>query len=765
MNPVPWTATMALLLLLAPASLAAPASTAVPNPVVLDIHPHPAIPASPRGWANFTGITGPSPRSGAGMAYDARDGYVLLTGGSSQVTGYLNDTWTFEGGVWTNLTPRLSLSPEPSGSDTLAYDALDGYVVLFDGSAGTTWTYADGAWTSVGGVSPSPRWYASLAYDGSAGQVVLFGGLQGSSTPLNDTWVFAGGTWQNLTASVGSAPPPRSGASLTYDPVLPGGGGLVLFGGYNGTSPMNDTWAFQGGHWKRLVTTRPSPSLAYPDLGWDSADQTLLLFGGSDGTADRNGTWLWNGTQWNSTPVGSSAPPAREGAAMAYDPWNGSTVLFGGSSGGTALGDTWGWFGNATFPYLSAAAKPTPSVLDLGESVNLSSANHGGFGTRNYTWSSLPAGCAPVDQPAFNCTPTSPGTSFVALLVNASFWGITNATPVPVLVNPALAFSSFSFSPTPVSEGSSVSVQASVSGGTAPYHYRYSGLPGGCASVDAPSWSCRPTTAGNFSPTVTVTDATGASVAHTTSLEVLGVAAPSVALTFAPQPAHIGVLLNLTANVTGGSAPLSYAWSLNGTSVPGIEPVLPFLPRGSGSYRFSVTITDSLGRNASANLTLRPTPQAATLTVSLSASSNSVPVGGSLVLTAVVNGGLSPYRYLWQLNGTNASTNTSSWSLQMSTPGTYTFVVFVTDASGAHNVSHPLSVTVTGSLTSAPSNLPLPASWIAPLALLAAVAVVLLLFGIYRRFKPPSKAPPPNPAAPAPAPSTSGSPGGTGGAP
>jgi hypothetical protein len=43
--------------------------------------------------------------------------------------------------------------------------------------------------------------------------------------------------------------------------------------------------------------------------------------------------------------------------------------------------------------------------------------------------------------------------------------------------------------------------------------------------------------------------------------------------------------------------------------------------------------------------------------------------------------------------------------------------------------------------------------------------VVLLLFGIYRRFKPPSKAPPPNPAAPAPAPSTSGSPGGTGGAP
>ena len=50
--------------------------------------------------------TGPSARYFPAMAWDAADGYVLLFGGVS-ASGVLSDTWTYVNGTWTNVTSEI----------------------------------------------------------------------------------------------------------------------------------------------------------------------------------------------------------------------------------------------------------------------------------------------------------------------------------------------------------------------------------------------------------------------------------------------------------------------------------------------------------------------------------------------------------------------------------------------------------------------------------------------------------------------------------
>ena len=54
-------------------------------------------------------------------------------------------------------------------------------------------------------------------------------------------------------------------------------------------------------------------------------------------------------------------PPARAGAAMAYDAATGTAVLFGGNNPGGQLGDTWTWDGT-TWTQQAPVPSPPPPV-------------------------------------------------------------------------------------------------------------------------------------------------------------------------------------------------------------------------------------------------------------------------------------------------------------------------------------------------------------------------------------------------------------------
>jgi hypothetical protein len=58
--------------------------------------------------------------------------------------------------------------------------------------------------------SPSARNKSSMVYDKISGKIILFGGLDGS-TLLNDTWSFDGTTWTQFPISPSNSPPAPAG--------------------------------------------------------------------------------------------------------------------------------------------------------------------------------------------------------------------------------------------------------------------------------------------------------------------------------------------------------------------------------------------------------------------------------------------------------------------------------------------------------------------------------------------------------------------------
>ena len=70
-------------------------------------------------WTQLLPATKPSARSYVAMAYDAASKKVLLFGGFGG-TGYLNDTWTFDGATWANTQTKLTATGANTSAIRLA---------------------------------------------------------------------------------------------------------------------------------------------------------------------------------------------------------------------------------------------------------------------------------------------------------------------------------------------------------------------------------------------------------------------------------------------------------------------------------------------------------------------------------------------------------------------------------------------------------------------------------------------------------------------
>ena len=203
--------------------------------------------------------------------------------------------------------------------------------------------------------APSPRAGASMAYDPATGSTVLFGG-----SADNDTWTWNGSTWTQQFPT--TSPPARTDASMAYDASI---GNIVLFGGQsNGTSGpplLDDTWVWSGTDWVQQFPIASPPARSGASMAYDATTGALVLFGGISATPlyryfTDNDTWTWSGTTWiEAEPV--TSPPARVWASMAYDATTGTVVLFGGFET-TPSSDTWIWNGTTWAEQTPASSPP-----------------------------------------------------------------------------------------------------------------------------------------------------------------------------------------------------------------------------------------------------------------------------------------------------------------------------------------------------------------------------------------------------------------------
>ncbi len=175
----------------------------------------------------------------------------------------------------------------------------------------------------------------AVAYDGVRQESVLFGGFNGTSA-LDDTWVFDGTSWvQEFPASSPSA---RYGHQLVYDLKRDV---IVLFGGTDG-AVNNELWEWDGDDWTLRSTSGPGPRHSF-GMAYDSGRGVTVVYGGDSGSGHYEDTWEWNGNQWELRDI-DSAPGPRSGHAMAYDNERHEVLLFGGETpGGSFNNQLWAW--------------------------------------------------------------------------------------------------------------------------------------------------------------------------------------------------------------------------------------------------------------------------------------------------------------------------------------------------------------------------------------------------------------------------------------
>lgn len=306
----------------------------------------PAIlsPSVPVGWTRVTTDVAAS-RQSSGGAYDVKDGYTVLFGGTDFTTNF-GDTWTYAGGYWTNIT--AGTHPAGRADVGMVYDAADKYVLLFGGLNGSssysdTWKFTAGTWTQLHPAThPSARAYVPMAYDAADGEVVLFGGLSLALHPFSDTWTFKAGAWTNITLQLSRAPPAVGVAGFATDGAS---AGAVLFGGYNGSASLGGTWVFHNKTWTIVHPARIPPPRIGPAMSYDTTAGSVVMFGGENtslavGLSD---TWTFAGGNWTRV-VSAFHPSSRAGAATSDGATGSGLLVFGGLALGGASGDqndTW----------------------------------------------------------------------------------------------------------------------------------------------------------------------------------------------------------------------------------------------------------------------------------------------------------------------------------------------------------------------------------------------------------------------------------------
>lgn len=242
--------------------------------------------------------------------------------------------------TWAQALPGTfapgSSPPSIRKSSVIAYDYHKSRVLVFGGINGNTVLsdVREGDFTKppinepfwyTPPSGPPARWGHQMVFDAAHNWYVLFGGFDANHRTLSDTWIYVPaaepgqGFWSVLLAgSYAQTPPPRGGHSMIY------------FGDSDYTRAVSYT--INNNH------------------------QQVVLFGGTDGRTYLNDTWVWDSGTFSWTLAnpsgiwGSGAPSPRAFASMVYaqnllgednpNPAHATAgaLLFGGRVGGLPTG-------------------------------------------------------------------------------------------------------------------------------------------------------------------------------------------------------------------------------------------------------------------------------------------------------------------------------------------------------------------------------------------------------------------------------------------
>ena len=204
--------------------------------------------------------------------------------------------------MWSPLAPNPDY-PGGQTTHTAIYDPIRDRMVVYGGDFvahyDEVWSLSLGlnpAWTklTVTGTTPGGRADHAAIYDPRRDRMLVFGGDTPSIGGFNQTWALTLGatpTWTKLLPS-GSYPSARYGATAVYDTLRDR---MVVFGGYNFGTYLNDVWALELDpvpHWVEITPAGlPPPARSFHSAVYDQLDDRLIVFGGENGATRYQDTW------------------------------------------------------------------------------------------------------------------------------------------------------------------------------------------------------------------------------------------------------------------------------------------------------------------------------------------------------------------------------------------------------------------------------------------------------------------------------------------
>jgi PKD repeat protein len=608
---------------------------------------HSGVPTSP-GGGRSPGPLSPNPS-------------VLPAAGSE---GWFNLSSGFSPGVPGNRT-FAALAYDPTLNGTLMFG---GFNHVTFGDYGDTWLFADGVWTNLSAnltTAPSGRWAPLMTWDPWNSEMVLFGGRDTISA-LGDTWVFNSSGWTQLSPS--SAPSSRQSqfSVFTADPTLRA---VYLYGGscYACGTINNDSWTFVNGSWQNVsgsVTGGPS-ILDYG--GWNPPTSNVLGYASTaTNCSGTTSTLSFNGSAWSVLATNRSPGPVSQGGGLVYDAVDSQMLLFGGGmdTGGICgfKANTWS-YANGTWANLTSGLRAAPYARCC-ESVAYDQ-------TQKVV---VLLGGAETSQAYIGDTWTFP------------------VAPLRLSINISSLVGGGPFT---------VNLSGNLTGGAAPLRFNWSF---GDGTPNATTRSTNHTfgSPGQYSVVLTVADGQGREINRSVRVHVVPPLVTGASAS--PTAGEAPLLVNFSANGSGGIGPFVYAWSFgDGATGPGPNASHTYL--AGGNYTANVSVRDGVGQRSLASVHVTV---AAPLTVSVRTLPLAPAGDAGLVVnfSAFPTGSETPFVATWSFHDNTTNGVGLNVRHQFVIPGLFPVTVSVVDAVGhvanatvIVNVSAPLVARATASHT------------------------------------------------------------------
>lgn len=338
----------------------------------------------------------------------------------------------------------------------------------------------------------------------------------------------------------------------------------------------------------------------------------------------------------------------------------------------------------------------------------------------------------------------------VTLTDNASEQNVSTVTVTvtdrPVVIHLFLA------SPTTLTLGGAVDLVSVADGGLGALHYRYGGLPPGCASSDAAPLGCTPNATGKWNVTLTAYDESGTNASASAWVTVNPRVLPppfQAALSVEPASISLGGSVTLVTQVLAGVAPFTFSYfGLPAGCATTNASSWVCTPSVAGNFTVGVVVYDSFATPARqvvehAPLAVSAVPPPSLHLQSFSAEPATVVLGQSVGFLVVATEAGLPLGYAYTgLPPGCLPENRSSFQCVPSAAGHFVVRVTVADAVG-HNATAQTTLNVsqkTGAGATSPSLLGSSLSAGLLIGGLAVLAGALVGWAIIRsRRSPPSK--------------------------